>query len=361
MNRSVLLQITPEFYPKRGGVGDYSRLLGQMLETHFGVSSIWLIGGSQKCTVDADAGAKRVHDVPRGEMLSVLRARAEGCSAVLVHYSGYGYARRGAPIWLLTTLKRLRAEKPSIRIIVMFHELFASGPAWTSAFWMSPAQRWVARGLARIADAIVTNREEYGAWLSVQISGSKPLHVIPVFSNLGESSPPLSLAARPAGLLVYAGGEGGEDRTELEQVAIRSAQQFGLSEIHVFGAKLDLKGHGPASLHQHGFLNEEALAGLFANSRFGLLDYNARYLGKSGIFAAMAAHGVCPILLEDGEGLPDGLRTGVHFFSSESLDAVGTGDELAERVASVCHQWYQRHSLIETAAVYARVIKTLNE
>src|SRR6266513_2083086 len=58
---------------------------------------------------------------------------------VLLHYVNYGFQKRGVPFRLLTILQAL-VEQHRGRMVTIFHELYASGPPWTSAFWVRPLQ-----------------------------------------------------------------------------------------------------------------------------------------------------------------------------------------------------------------------------
>ncbi|MFZ4728709.1 MAG: glycosyltransferase family 1 protein, partial [Pseudanabaena sp.] len=70
-------------------------------------------------------------------------------SPVLLHYVGYGYAKRGCPVWLVDGIQRWKNLYPDRLLVTMFHELHASGtPPWTSSFWLSPLQKNLVTRLA---------------------------------------------------------------------------------------------------------------------------------------------------------------------------------------------------------------------
>jgi hypothetical protein len=71
-----------------------------------------------------------------------IYSQAPHSLALLLHYSGYGYAKRGAPFWLLRAMRHFRCEHPSVPWMTMFHEVAASGPINTSAFWMRPKSKF---------------------------------------------------------------------------------------------------------------------------------------------------------------------------------------------------------------------------
>ena len=102
---------------------------------------------------------------------------------VILQMSGYGFAERGAPLWLLHELETRRKHIKTFG--VFFHELYAFGPPWSSSFWLSPVQRHIARGLAEISDFWMTSRAGSSQWLA-RFAGDKPHAVMPVFSTIGE-------------------------------------------------------------------------------------------------------------------------------------------------------------------------------
>src|SRR5207253_579189 len=52
---------------------------------------------------------------------------------VLLHYVNYGFQKRGIPFRLLSILRALRKQHRG-KLVTVFHELYASGSPWTSAF-----------------------------------------------------------------------------------------------------------------------------------------------------------------------------------------------------------------------------------
>lgn len=271
----------------------------------------------------------------------------------LLHYSGYGYAKRGAPVALLRTLQTLRHQCPQARLVTMFHELFAGGPPWTSAFWFSLLQKQVAARLAQMSDAVVTNRQASAQWLRSHLSEGAEVTVLPVFSNFGEDAAPLPPMQRPARLLLFGGGpaRAADFWPQVETVM----RKLTLTELVVVSHPLAV----PESLitrfsvRQTGVLEPEAMAAELRSARCGVLDYNPDFLGKSGVLAAYAAHGVVPVLTRGQGVISEGLTERRHFFSSAKLDASAGLDG----VQSALREWYGPHSLEMTAREYERVAK----
>ena len=109
-----------------------------------------------------------------------------GVNILVLHYVGYGYARRGAPVWLVQGLRRWKSGASQRGLVVMFHEVWAFGPPWTSSFWLFPLQRALAAELLRLADTFLTNTGLHSTTFPVR--SRKPISVaaVLVLSNIGE-------------------------------------------------------------------------------------------------------------------------------------------------------------------------------
>ena len=115
---------------------------------------------------------------------------------LIVHYSGYGYESRGLCGWLLRELRLARVHIGlRLRVVVMFHELYASGPPWRSAFWLQGRQATIAADLAALGDVAITNTEFHARWLEQQLGQRRRVDVWPVFSNVGEPDAPAPFGA----------------------------------------------------------------------------------------------------------------------------------------------------------------------
>ena len=103
---------------------------------------------------------------------------------VLLHYVNYGYQKRGVPFRLVSALRELRSHG-STRVVTVFHELYASGPPWRSAFWLKPFQKRVAQSIARLSDACVMTSETARAQLG-RLAPGISISVQPVPSGFGK-------------------------------------------------------------------------------------------------------------------------------------------------------------------------------
>ena len=94
---------------------------------------------------------------------------------------------------------------------------------------------------------------------------------------------------------------------------------------------------------QNGHLPAKAISNLLMKSKFGLLTYPLSYVAKSGVYAAYAAHGVCPVMPFLIGGSEDGVNSAHEVLDSsmitESLES--NFSNVSERVFS----WYKGHRI----------------
>lgn len=317
----MLHLLTP---PAEGGIFDFSRLLAKELGEN--CQLIPLTPESSSEALDADE--------------------------VLLQFVGYGYSRRGAPLWLLDAVKNHRNRIGWLG--VFFHELFAFGPPWTSSFWMCPVQQWISTQLAGLSDGWMTNRGLSERWLERRVA-HRPNTTLPVFSTIGVAEN-LDTPRKP--WLVVFGGR--EVRSRTYQAAGENlfiwTQQHHI-EIHDIGPPMEDKRIQQCLLNHgvtiHGCLPASATCELLALAEFGLLDYLTHYVAKSSIFAAYAAHGVCPILISDNYPTVDGLVLGREYLAWANIHIPTIPD--SRIVGESARSWYQGHSL----EVHVKAIKSL--
>lgn len=273
--------------------------------------------------------------------------------SVVLQLSGYGFDKRGAPLWLLREMEK---RCKHIRTFgVFFHELYAFGPPWSSSFWLSPLQRHIARRLAELADFWMTSREGSAQWLRT-FADAKPHAVLPVFSTIGE---PDSLAQARSPRIVVFGSSG------LRQATYQAAgdKLFGWArqtalEIHDIGAPIAdaqlADTLGANGVIQHGRLVDEAVRAVMQDALFGLLAYPVEYVAKSSVFAAYCTHGICPLLISSNYARADGLVAGSHY-----LQGVPDAWDLSQAAAigQAAWGWYQPHRLVRHADAVRRLTK----
>ncbi|MES2099800.1 MAG: hypothetical protein V4569_08280 [Pseudomonadota bacterium] len=335
----VLVQLAP---PGRGGVFDYLQCLKAEWEAQ-GVSS-HVIALSREL-----AGQHSL-----AERIAECGMQASQPCALVLHFSGYGYAQRGLCFWLLAELHALRAvraqRREGLRLVVVFHELFASGPPWRSAFWLSRWQALIAARLARMADALWTNTEQHARWLARVVEPATPIRVRPVFSNVGEPGVSPATGGRQSTAVVF--GSAPTRQRVFDELRGHEAtlRRLGIEELIEVGNGPRSTG-GPTTIPRRhvGRLEAPDLGRLLQAARFGLLDYPSQFLGKSGVFAAYAAHG-CVVLDTRRPGPDtDRLVMGGHYLSLPALAGAADLPASREAIAARLLGWYADHRLTDQA------------
>lgn len=261
----------------------------------------------------------------------------------VIQYSGYGYAKRGAPLWLLDRVKAWR--QANIKTGIFFHEVYAFGPPWRSSFWLSPVQRHIARRLVELSDFWMTSREGSAVWLRRVAGGKphKPHAVLPVFSSVGER--PTYAPHRQPRIVIF-GGAGLRKATyrAAGSALFDWARKQGL-EVHDIGPEITDAGFTAelcrAGVICHGRLAAEDVSKLLTDAMFGVVIYPVEYVAKSSVFAAYCAHGVCPVLISKRYMPVDGLMASEHYMADIPTGVLKRGD--IDPVATAAWKWYQTH------------------
>ena len=357
-----ILQIVPRLPPAIDGLGDYALNLARQLRQDFGVETHFLVGNPDWIGATETEGFP-VIQLKQCSARTFLSQLPRKVRTILLHYVGYGYAKRGCPLWLVDGLRRWQSEHLQARLVTMFHEVYASGKFWTSAFWLSPLQRNLAARLAHLSDACLTSCQANAARLSqLGSSQSQPVSVLPVFSNVGEPETLPSLAARPRHLVVF--GTFGR-RLKIYQNALETLGQIchelAITKIIDIGrpTTLNISEVNGIPLIEMGERAASEISSLLLNSVAGLIDYPATLLSKSGIFATYCAYGLLPIVIGTAEPPPhfDGLEPRKHYwlpeYQSEPLDL-----SRGQAITNCAHAWYQTHNLAVHAQVFAKNLTT---
>jgi hypothetical protein len=267
-----------------------------------------------------------------------LAAALPDGGTLVVHFSGYGYAPRGLCDWLVDAVQALRA-RPGVplRVVTVFHELYAVGPPWRSAFWTSAAQQRIAIRLAASSDTLWTNTQAHARWLA-QHAPARPLLVRPVFSNIGEPAEPPAFAARERTAVVFGSAvtrQRAFDALARCPRALRALPLESLTEIGPGAPSTIAPGLPPRQVL--GALPPAALRDTLQRAAFGVLDYPGPLLGKSGVFAALVACGCVAINTDRACAPGDGLTAGREYLA---LD--GAADD-APDIAARALAWYAGH------------------
>jgi hypothetical protein len=344
------LQLVP---PGRGGVRDFAESLQRLWEQNGVASSLLAL----------DETAVRVR--PLQQQLQTLTAAASPAGApdapvaLLLHFSGYGYGRRGLCAWLADELAASRAALGQrLLVVTMFHELFASGPPWRSAYWLQPWQRRTAQRLVRLSDMVVTNSAHHLAWLRGQAPVSLPMSARPVFSNVGEPDHVPAARARLRHMVLF-GAQATRARAAVQLLPhVAQLQALGLQGLSEIGPGQPTLPPGlPWPQRWLGLLPPAELSAELLQHRFALIDYPMQHLAKSSVFAAYAAHGCVVLNTTEPGGPADGLLPGRHLHLLSDTAAAMPDLHRLDGMAAAARVWYLPHASAQQAQALALYLR----
>ena len=337
-------------------MADYAFTVARKLRTVYSRDTIFATPESSAASVGETASFSRettaaFEVVP----LQALDWPNKDFQHVILHYVNYGYQKRGVPFDLPSTLRKLR-EQSSFRLLTIFHELYASGPPWRSAFWLRPFQKWIAKSISQLSDASIMSSETMCKQLK-QLSPNANIGVQPVFSNFGE--PKLArgqLANRSPHRWVICGGTVLIERSlrSFRAAVRRIPEHFSPHELFVLGGKDDHSIRSQLSdlpnirtVYRPEIAATEA-SQILSSCSFAWLDYFHRpnvptdAVPKSGAFAAACAHGVIPVFPHRGSeiALKSDRLPGPYFVEADRFELPSDHTQVASEIFG----WYTRNA-----------------
>ena len=358
---NAVIAIIPRLPPVFDGVGDYALNLALQLRKDFGIETHFVVGDPTWTGASAikDFSISQVTLRSAATLLSLLSTHYHSLTTVLLHYVGYGYAKRGAPSWVIEGLERWHNNTANAYLVTMFHELYAFGSPWTSAFWLSSLQRKLAVRLVQLSDRCLTSREGYAKLLyELSLGKQTQIPTIPVFSTIGEPDLVSPLAERERRVVVF-GSASNRLRVYRESFAQLelTCQLLGIEEIWDVGSStsLTLSSVNGVSVVQLGQRSAAEISGFLLNSLAGFFDYNPDYLAKSTIFAAYCAHGLLPVSARCSNLPVDSIEAGKHYWIPEAQTKGWKNLVELQVIADNAHTWYQTHNLSVQAKTFAAV------
>ncbi len=342
--------IVPRLPPAIDGLGDYGLNLAVQLRQDFGLVSDFVIADPNWSGDTCVSGftAKKVAEQSGAALLELLPNDQHSRTTVFLHYVGYGYAKRGCPVWLVEGLEHWRKAGNSRHLVTMFHEIYAFGSIWTSQFWTSPLQRNLAARLVRLSDRCFTSKQGYAEIITKLGQGKHPqVSTLPVFSNVGEPENLTPLSERPRRLVIF-GGCGPRLRVyQHSQLALqRTCLELEIEEIVDIGIPLnsEIEPVNNIPVICLGVKPAEEISNLLSNSVAGFFNYPTEFLAKSGVFAAYCAHKLLPIgTWYKGQDV-DGLEAGTHYLLGDKHQ-YKMNLLIGQTVADNAYAWYQKHQL----------------
>lgn len=182
--------ITPRLPPSMDGLGDHSFQLWKN-RTKSGPSlAKWnfLVAFDQQDSAVYLPGVD-IYQFEPSESGFLCSLSQINCSTLLLQYVGYGYDHAGQPFWLPRVLSKWRAAGDGRRLIVMFHETWASGKPWQRAFWQSYAQKQCTAQILKLADHAVTSCGATARDLQA-LKTNKLINIIPLGSSFTVEAKP---------------------------------------------------------------------------------------------------------------------------------------------------------------------------
>ncbi|WP_035139887.1 hypothetical protein [Fischerella sp. PCC 9605] len=362
-----ILQIVPQLPPSVNGLGDYALNLARQLRREYNIETHFIVGTPnwQGASSIEDFPIQKVETDSAEALLSLLfsdsnQSTSASTVPILLHYVGYGYAKRGCPIWLVKGLELWKSKTANSHLVTMFHEVYASGTPWTSAFWLSPLQQNLAGRLLKLSDRCLTSKQNY-AEILYQLVRSKQGSItsLPVFSNIGEPEVVLPLAKRTRRLVVFGHRNSRsqvyqECRPALEQIC----QALKIEEICDIGVPTDLELSeiNGIPILEKGITEATEISKILLDSVAGFLNVPPpAYLAKSGVFAAYCAHKLISCMIGSSTVLIDGLQSGKHYWSTGDQSRL-LSLELGQEIADNAYSWYQTHNLSAQARIFAKYL-----
>jgi hypothetical protein len=350
---SHVIAIVPRLPPAIDGVGDYALNIALQLRKDFNIQTHFIVG-DPNWTGSSEIESFKVSQVNSSSPNALISALSDldnikQDTPVLLHYVGYGYAMRGCPNWLIDGLQQWKGDNPSRPLSIMFHEISASGrPPWTSAFWLSSLQKYLATRLVKMSDRCITSKQLYSDIIKQMSKGTlDQVPSLPVFSNVGEPDGLLTdLSQREPRVIIF-GGSANRARVyqESHQILSNICKELDIQEIWDVGTstKITPKSIGKIPVVEIGRQSTNLISDLLATSRVGFFDYNPDYLAKSTIFSAYCAHRILPINAQSNFRAIDGITAGKHYWSPV-VGELRNGDQL-QSIADNAYEWYSHHNL----------------
>jgi len=346
--------VVPRLPPAIDGVGDYALNLARQLRKDFNIQTHFIVGNptwSGKSEIEGFS-VDRVIDSDAEQLTNLLSG--DRPYPVLLHYVGYGYAKRGCPIWLVDGLQRWKSLYPQRSLTTMFHELYASSNLpWTSTFWLSPLQKNLVARLAKLSDRCITSMQSYARSLQ-NLVPTRNLEVssLPVFSNIGELDYVSPLLERTRRLVTFGHKNSriqiyGDYLTDLQEIC----ESLDIEEIYDVGnpTGLVLSHIGNIPVIEKGITESSEISNILKDSIVGFLKFPPpAHLGKSTIFAAYCSHGLIPCMVSASTTSIDGLEVDKHYFSTSNTNS-RLSLKSAQEIANNAYNWYELHNLSHQA------------
>ncbi len=359
-----VVQIVPFLPGTPHGISDYAERLGAELERAHRIHSRFIAPSYSASRLLASSlpEPSKVESEAALTLEGLSELLPRGTRAVVVHFGARAYP-------LVRILRSLKKRWP-FNFVVMCHETGAPLQVRDySRDWLRlalpnrhPQRLGLLKALATIADTLfVPTSHHLARFKSPQLV--RPI-VLPCFSNVGELEVARPLAGRQRRAVVFGGAGTRRIFYRRSEALLAACQRLGIQQLVDIGPRSDQTGSVelPTSsairIVRAGSLETAAVGRILADSQVGWFDYSERSmgsLGKSGVFAAYAAHGMLPLSAVHDPSEGDGVHQGTHYLVPEQLPEAGSMEAL-QPIADQAHRWYRPHGLARCAELYAGAI-----
>ncbi len=348
----VVLQIVPRVSDNPDGVTDYALNLARNLLAQYRLTTVF--AAAEPSQISEKEGFKIASMAEGG----VPRDKS---AHVILHYVNYGYQKRGLPFSSLPVWRALRQSCRG-RFLIIFHELFASGPPWKSEFWVQPLQKKIARDVARLGDARLVSSELMRQSLEKLVPGLDVI-VHPVPSAFGEPvTDPAQLRERDNHRWLICGGTALVERSVHSFVRIAGMIPANIAprNLVVVGGTENskvpqmLKTLADIHYEYHPAVSPKTASQILSTCAFAWLDYFTAgsaipdLLLKSSSFANVCAHAVVCVtprvssaISLNGDSLPGPFAIA---HSEVKLPSPNERPDVAREI----YNWYHRHASVTT-------------
>jgi hypothetical protein len=324
---SSLVHIAPQLPPAIDGVGDYCWNLWQHWPEKHPRWTFLVSRGAQDTSVVWREVNVRSFTLTRAGLAAALEETP--AETAVLHYVGYGFQPKGIPVWLPGALADWKARNPRRRLVTMFHEMYARSSPLRSPFWVAPFARRIIRQLAAMSDNWVTNCERYFNQLTTEFAAeARRGRVVPIGSNIpvcAPDAPEVEHAKAHGQLRVVFFGLAKTRLWALERHwrLLRALSEAGLLESVLFLGKAEApedtrererfqKLIGKVAFKTRFDVSATDVSRHLAQQDLGFIANEPDVLTKSGVFAALASHGLVPVLsTRNGAGVPEFARGAV--------------------------------------------------
>lgn len=331
-----LTHIVPRLPPAINGVGDYCfKLWDYWPETQ---QQWYFLVSEDASASQADWTEVKIAEFDKSTKGLVSALEPINAETVILHYVGYGYHPKGCPIWLPKALEEWKAASSERRLVVMFHELYATGKIWSSNFWVKPIAQKIIKDLILVADLWLTSCSRYQLKLVNEFAANpKQGALIPIGSNILPVEPvnfnrpwPL-FQGEKLKVVIF-----GLAKTRLWALNVHAkflkslCDQGWVESITLAGSsELDAKASKKMAQHRadigYSHLWHEAfdltasqVSQLLATQDVGLISNQPDILTKSGVFAALSVHGVLSVICGQTDTNQDDLNKSLFLYNNSN-------------------------------------------